>query len=145
MAEVAQAEEAVAEEASSHQLPAREDSDDGRWTAASLWLAALSSGGFGLDVVFDPAQHLQELLTIELEAGDVLFDLACDLVNGDEEGQLAVAQGVEQLGLVRRHTENGLPIGHELHLCEVIVHVTGATQVIPCSANPLHGHSIVEK
>src|SRR5690606_509797 len=97
------------------------------------------------DVVFDPAQHLEELFPVELETGYVLFDVAGDLVDGDEERQLAVAEGVEQLAVVAGHAEDRLAVGDQLHRGEVVVEVGVTPQVVPGAAHPLQRHPVVEK
>ena len=67
------------------------------------------------------------------------------LVDGDEEGQLAFPESVHQLSFVAADPKDRLTVGDELHLGEVVVHVTLATEVVPGASHPLQGHAVVEE
>ena len=90
-------------------------------------------------------EHLEEVLTIELEPGDVFLDLAGDLIDGHEERQLALPERVDELGLVGGDTEDALAVGDQLHLREVRLHVCSAAEIVPGPSHPLHRHPVVEK
>src|SRR5690606_40951824 len=106
---------------------------------------ASSSGGLLLaHVVFDAAEHLEELGPVELEIGDVLFDVPGDLVDRHEEGQLTLPEGVEELAVVVAHPEDRDTVGDQLHLGEVLVHRTFASEVLPGAADALQRHAVVE-
>lgn len=109
---------------------------------------ASATGGFGCfrnDVVFNPSENLEEGISIELEASDILFDRSGDAVDRDEERELPFTESVEQFFVTGCDTKDRVPISDQLHFREMGIHFCVATQIIPGSPHPLDRHAVVEQ
>lgn len=111
-------------------------------------LGSLLASRFGLfrdDIIFYDLEHLAEALAIEFELGHVVFDAQGDLVDLDEERELTLAEGVEEFCLVVGYSEDGLAVGDEFDFGEMVVHVPCTPEIVPRTADPLDGKTVVEE
>lgn len=109
---------------------------------------AVLPGGFGLfrnDIVLDDRQHFTEALSVKLELRDIVLNAQCNLIDLDEECELTLSQGIEQFGFIMRDRKDRLSVGYQFDLGEMVIHVAGATEIVPCPSNPLDRESVVQE
>src|SRR6185436_6663948 len=91
------------------------------------------------------AKGPDETVAILSELADLALHAARDLVDRDEERELAISQGVDDLAVATRDLEDADPVGDQLDLRQVLVQRGAAVQVVPCTAHTLEGHPVVEE
>jgi hypothetical protein len=83
------------------------------------------------------SEGADEPVSVLLELADFGLDAARDLVDGHEEGQLTLAEGVEDLAVATCDFEDRHPIGDELDFGQVLVERRTFVQVLPRAPYPL--------
>ncbi len=66
-------------------------------------------------------QRLDELLPVSEELGDALVKVSCDLIDCDEERDLAMPESIEDLPIIPGDPEDALPIRDELDFGEMLL------------------------
>ena len=67
------------------------------------------------------------------------------MVDGEEEGHLALTERIQDLPVVRRHPEDALPVGDQLDAGQVLLEARLLPKVLVGPAHPLQGHPAVEE
>lgn len=116
-------------------------------TCPDFLLSRLSSlaGPLLLEILAGQLQGLDELLSVPEELCDALVKVASDLVDGNEEGHLALAQRVEDLTVVLCNPEDALSIGDQLDPRKVLLQPGLLAKVLVGPADPLEGHPAIEE
>ncbi len=90
-------------------------------------------------------QGLDELLAVSEELGDALVKISCDLIDRNEEGDLAMAKGIEDLPIIPGDPEDALPIRDELDFGEMLLETGLLPKVVVGSPDSLQRHSPVQQ
>ena len=103
------------------------------------------SGCLGVDVGRCIPQRPDEPSSIGPELAHVGLHAGHDLVDGHEEGELPLSQGVEDLAVPPADLEYADPVRHELDLGQVLIESGRSVQVVPGATHALQRHPPVEQ
>src|SRR5918999_4798813 len=91
------------------------------------------------------SQGPYEPFPVVLELADLRLDPPRNVVDRHEERHLPVPQGVHHLAITAADLEDRLPVGHELHLGQMLGEAGLLRQELPRPADPLQRHAAVQQ
>ena len=91
------------------------------------------------------AERPDEPIAVLVELTDLGLDPGRDVVDRDEEGQLALAEGVDDLAVAPAILKMLTPSVMSSHLGQVLVDARLLVQEVPRSSNALQRHPAVEE